>query len=95
MSIDFHAEGFTPPKRRPLGREGKAAALAETLATLGLVVCIFIAATAVSAGIARADALGVTPFKSGVAIAVLLGLLFAGVAGMAAGMAELRRPRDF
>ncbi|MBV9955402.1 MAG: hypothetical protein JOZ70_09135 [Pseudolabrys sp.] len=90
--VDGH--GFAPPRHRPLGRERRTSALAALVITVALAVGTLVAATVVSAGLARAAALGLTNIRDGVAIAVLAGLLFAGLASMAADVVELRRRRD-
>jgi hypothetical protein len=84
------------------GRAGRRnAAVAELVATVVLTVSTLIAATAVSIGFARADTLGGSPFAASpfatlprtdaLALAVLLGLLFIGLSGMAAGLSAWRR----
>jgi hypothetical protein len=67
----------------------------ELIATLGLAVAFVIAATAVSIGVARAQALGAVANDDGapLAIAVFLGLLLAGMGGVTALAARERRPR--
>lgn len=86
MSKHFEKTGFTPPADRVLGREHRRAACAELVATVALVICTLIAATAVSVGIARADAAGaIIDNEAGLfAIALLLGLLFAAMGGLTA-----------
>jgi hypothetical protein len=80
----------------PAGRAGRRnAAVAELVATVVLTVSTLIAATAVSIGFARADTLGGSPFVTVprtdvIALAVLLGLLFTGLSGMAAGVSAWR-----
>ena len=79
----------TPPKHRP-------AAVVELIATLALALSTLIAVTAVSIGIARADILAAradadaAPF----AIALFVGLLLAGMGGLAGIMADDRSRRD-
>ena len=69
----------------------------ELFATLALVVCLIIAATAVSIGMARAQALATidrhdhTPFT----VALFFGALMAGMGGLTAMVAGDRQtPRD-
>jgi hypothetical protein len=69
----------------------------ELLATVALVVCLIIAATAVSIGMARAQAFGAVADNDGapVAIALFLGLLLVGMGGLT-GLAvrERRTPSE-
>ena len=69
----------------------------ELIATMALVVCLIIAVTAVSIGMARAQALATidrhdhTPF----AVALLFGAMMAGMGGLTAMVAGDRQtPRD-
>lgn len=75
--------------------ERRNAALAELVATVVLTISTLIAATAVSIGFARADTLTGSPFATmprtdAMALALLLGLLFTGLSGMAAGLSAWR-----
>ena len=76
--------GFHHPVRnaRPLTK--RKLALANLLMTAGLVICIVVAATAVSFGMARADTLStVAQGQEGrFATALLIGLLLAGMGGI-------------
>lgn len=83
--------GFASPvternssKRRSIG--------IELAAMLGLALAFIIAATAVSIGVARAQGLGAVAEDSGapLALAVLLGLLLAGMGGLTALAARER-----
>jgi hypothetical protein len=78
--------GFTAPAGRALGDERRIAALAELVATAALALSTVVAVTAVSVGIARADAAGAAIGSDhGVfSVALLLGLIFFGVGGYAA-----------
>jgi len=78
--------GFTPPLGRKLGRERRAVAVAELVASIGLAVGTIIAATVVTVGIARADvARNIIDQESSLfAIALLLGLAFVALGGLAA-----------
>jgi len=79
----------TPPKHRP-------AAVVELIATVALALSTLIAATAVSIEIARADVVGARAGADAtpLAIALLVGLLVAGMGGLTAIMAEDRSRRD-
>ncbi len=76
--------GFTPPTTRPLGRERRTATIAELVATVALALSTLVAATAVTMGIARANAIGMIPgHDSGLfGTAVLLGLVFIVMGGI-------------
>ena len=98
MRLPSHHPGFAPPMR-PLGRERRSVALAQLLASVGLAAGTLIAATVITAGIARADGLVAMPGEHTnlIAVAVILGVLFAGMGGLTAmSLAPLRRrpPRD-
>lgn len=84
MSKHIEKSGFTPPAGRALGCEHRSVARAELVATVALAVCTAIAATAVSVGIARADAAGAIIDNEGslFAIALVLGLLFVAMGGL-------------
>jgi hypothetical protein len=88
--------GFAPPPRRKLGRERRIAIVAELMATVGLAAGTLIAATVITAGIARADGLAVLPGEhtSIVAVAVILGVLLAGMGGLTAMSLAPSRRRD-
>ena len=64
----------------------------ELIATMALVVCLIIAVTAVSIGMARADVLGSVAKgdSAPLAIAIFIGLLFTGMGGLTALMARDR-----
>ena len=84
MSKPVESTGFTPPAGRKLGRERRTAAVAELLATAALALCTIVAATVVTAGIARADVVGDVVGHEGslFAVALVLGLLFIGMGGL-------------
>jgi len=86
MPKHLEKSGFTPPADRALGREHRRVVRAELVATVALAVCTLIAATAVSVGIARADAAGAIIDNEGglFAIALVLGLLFVALGGLSA-----------
>jgi len=71
--------GFTPPAGRRIP------AFAELIATVGLAIGTIVTAIVVSAGVARADvADGVIGNEGSIfAIALVLGLAFIGIGGMA------------
>lgn len=81
---DYH--GFQHPVRnaRPLNK--RKIAFAELIMTLALVICIAVVATAVTIGIARADALAAPggQDRSALAIAAFLGFLIAVMGGITA-----------
>ena len=69
----------------------------ELIATLALAVSLLIAATAVSIGVARAQALGAVGDSDGApfAVALFLGLVLAGMGGLTALAArEGQAPRE-
>ncbi|MGA9562437.1 MAG: hypothetical protein WBR32_15485 [Pseudolabrys sp.] len=94
MHKHVRSTGFTPPPNRLLGSEHRTVAVAELVTSLALALSTIIAATAVSAGIARADvASNVIDNESGLfAIALVLGLLFIGFSGLT--MLSLPHPRQ-
>jgi hypothetical protein len=81
-----HSPGFTPPIGRALGGGRRTAVFAELVVTIGLALCVLVAAAVVSIGVARADvAANVIDNEGGLfAIALLLGLLFVGMGGLTA-----------
>jgi len=86
--------GFAPPSTRLLGRERRKLACVQLLAGIGLPAGTLIAATVITAGIARADGLVPAPGQhtSLVAVALIVGLLFAGMGGLTAmSLAPSRR----
>lgn len=81
MRTHLNETGFIPPSTHPLGRERRVTALAELLAILGLTLSIIVTVTVVSTGIARADVIGGVEHGGTLfAVALLLGLIFIGVA---------------
>ncbi len=68
----------------------------ELIATVALAISLVIAATAVSIGMARAQALGAVGNDNSapLAIALFLGLVMAGMGGLTALAARGRSPRD-
>ncbi|HTV35529.1 MAG TPA: hypothetical protein VMF12_03785 [Xanthobacteraceae bacterium] len=88
--------GFASPATERKFSKRRSAGI-ELLATVALAVSFVIAATAVSIGMARAQALGAVPHSNGtpLAIAVFLGLVLAGMGGLTALAArDQRSTRD-
>jgi hypothetical protein len=77
--------GFTPRSARPLG-ERKSVAIAELVATAALTLGTVVAASVITAGMARADtASAFAPHDSSLtAIALMIALVFAGMGGLTA-----------
>jgi hypothetical protein len=77
------------PKQRSVAR-------VELITTAALAVSTAVAVTAVSIGIARADAIGATAHGAGtrVAVALFLGVLLSGMGGLTAIMANGHRQHD-
>ena len=94
MSKPVESTGFTPPVGRKLGRERRTAAVAELLATVALALGTIVAATVVTAGIARADVGSDVVGHEGslFAVALVLGLLFIGMGGLTV-LSLTERPR--
>src|SRR5690348_13137942 len=94
MRKPIESTGFIPPAGRKLGRQRRVAAVAELVAGIGLALGTIIAATVVTAGIARADvATDVVGHEGSVfAVALVLGLLFIGMGGLTV-LSLPRRPR--
>ena len=87
--------GFIPPAGRKLGRQHRVAAVAELVAGIGLALGTIVAATVVTAGIARADvANDVVGHEDSVfAVALILGLLFVGMGGLTVLSLPAGKPR--
>lgn len=83
--------GFQHPNAARRRLALRSIAFAELITTLALVLSIAVAATAVSIGIARADALTLSPGgrEGTFAVAIFLGLL---IAGMGVIVAAVTRP---
>jgi hypothetical protein len=77
--------GFTAPAEHELGQERRTVALAALIASGALAVGTIVAATVVTVGIARASAVdGVIDSEGSLfAVALLLGLIFIGIGGVA------------
>ena len=77
--------GFVSPDVRT-GAAKRRFARAELIATIALAVCLVVALTAVSIGMARADTLGIiAETESGrLALAIMLGLIMVGMGGVTA-----------
>jgi len=82
-------------RRRRAAAPRRYLASLELLAGMALVLSTVVAATVVSIGIARADAsAAVSMADHSVAVAVMLGLILAGWAGLTALMTRDAPPRD-
>ncbi|MGE3144083.1 MAG: hypothetical protein AB7K35_00690 [Pseudorhodoplanes sp.] len=88
MSSDFDIgqHGFEHPVRRKRPLTPRKIALAELIMTIALIACIVVAATAVSIGIARADALAAWHggHDGTLAVAAFLAMLIALMGGITA-----------
>jgi hypothetical protein len=75
---------------------GRRVAIVQLIATAALAFSTLIAVTAVSIGFARADVIGASTDAGAapLAIALLIGFLFAGMGGLTALMAEDTSGRD-
>jgi hypothetical protein len=84
MRDELHGSGFTAPNDRTLGEERRTVALAELVAIIGLALSTIVAATVVSAGIARANVVGNVIDNEGslFTVALLLGLVFIAMGGL-------------
>ena len=84
--------GFASPATEKKFTKRRAVGI-ELLATVALALSLVIAATAVSIGMARAQALGAVPHSDGapLAIALFVGLAMAGMGALAAIAARVRR----
>jgi Na+/pantothenate symporter len=88
--------GFTPPADRALGRERRTVAFAELVASVVLAICTIVAVTAVSVGIARADAVSnLLEYEGSLfAVALVLGLLFIAMGGLTVLTLPGHKPRQ-
>jgi hypothetical protein len=77
-------------------RRSKSVTLIELIATAALALSTIVALTAVSIGIARADAFGsnANPTTAPLAIALFVGLLLSAMGGLTAIMADGRDPKN-
>jgi hypothetical protein len=84
MRTPVQNPGFSPRAGRKLGRERRTATFAELVATVGLMLSTIIAATVVTAGIARADvATNILDNETGLfALSLIIGGLFAAMGGL-------------
>ena len=91
LGADFDRDtpDATEPEHRPV-------APVELIATVALALSTLVAVTAISIGIARADALGAHTDTGAapLAIALFVGLVLSGMGGLTAIMAADRRRRD-
>ena len=85
-AFEIHRIGFAQPTRRERARARCRSALTHLIATAALIAAIVACATAVSVGIARADTLQAIADDraTSLALAVMLGFVFVGVAIVAA-----------
>jgi hypothetical protein len=95
MRQPIDSTGFAAPAGRKLGRERRTVAVAELVAGIALALCTIVAATAVTAGIARADVVGNVVGHEGslFAVALVLGLLFIGMGGLTVLSLPTAKPR--
>ncbi|MGA7973816.1 MAG: hypothetical protein WCA36_13530 [Pseudolabrys sp.] len=95
MRNHIQDSGFRAPTDRALGRERRTVAFAELVAGIALALSIVVLATVVSVGVARADVVeGVVGHEGSLfGIALLLGLLFIGLGGVAALSDQKHRER--
>ncbi len=77
-------------------RDSRPTAPVELIATIALALSTVVAVTAVSIGIARAEAFGARADAevAPLAIALLIGLLLTAMGGLTAVMADGRKPRN-
>ena len=96
MTTSIDRVGFQTPGSR--AQKKRRLAFAELIMSAALVLCIAVAATAVSIGIARADTLGTAASDDNpIALATLIGLIIAGMGGLVAAITaggERRQQRD-
>jgi len=81
--------GFGHPSVRK-GAVKRRSMFPELIATIGLALCLVVALTAVSIGLARADTLGIIGDVEGsrLAVAIMLGLIMVGMGGLTALMSR-------
>ncbi len=97
MKETIHNPGFAAPADRGRGHGRRIAAVAELIATVALALSTVVAATVVSMGMARANPAGaIIENEGGVfVVALLLGVVFIGMGGLAALiLAGGRSPHD-
>ena len=94
MKQSIHDPGFAPPVERERGHERLSAAVAELVASAALALSTLAVATVVSIGMARANPAGAIIDNEGglFAVALLLGLVFAGMGGITLLMLSAGRP---
>jgi hypothetical protein len=95
MRKPIQMTGFLPPAGRKLGRQRRITAVAALVTSIALALCTIVAATVVTAGIARADVIGDVVGHEGslFAIALILGLLFIGMGGLTVLSLPGEKPR--
>lgn len=86
MRTPLEDTGFNPPNSHPLGRESRTTTLAELTAIFALTIATLVVATVVSAGMAHAEVVdGIIGHEGRLySVALLLGLIFIGIAGFPA-----------
>ena len=94
MSNEFDA-GIEQEACQASARKHRSIACVELLTTAALALSTAVAVTAVSIGIARADVLGAVANGDGepIAIALLIGSLFAAMGGLTAAMSDAPQRR--
>ena len=86
--------GFQHPMRRDRALQKRGNTFAGLITSIALLFSIVVAVTAVSIGIARAGALAaVAEGDNPLAVALFLGLVFAGMGGITAVVTMRRKPR--
>jgi hypothetical protein len=94
MNVQFENVGFRRPVRHARPLTPRKVAFAHLIMTVGLVMSIAVAATAVSIGIARAETpAGTTSYEGPIAAVIVVGGLLA-VTGVIAAAVTGRSPRD-
>jgi len=93
MSKPLDSTGFRAPAEHPLGQERRAVMLAELVASMALALSTVITVTVLTVGIARANvADGVIGHESSLfGVALLFGLIFIGIGGLAILPGDKRR----
>lgn len=86
--------GFTAPAAPPLGQR-RTVAIAELVASAALTLAIIVAASVITAGMARADSGGAlhAPDGSLTALALVMGFVLAGMGGLTAVTLTVDRRR--
>lgn len=96
MRNPVETNGFVPRPGRNLGRQRRAAAIAELVAGIALAIGIVVA-TIVTAGVAHADSAPIAHAGTdggSVAVALVLGLMLIGMGGLTMLSLSGRQPRQ-